>query len=144
MQTIAIIGCTKSKRKTPCTAEKMYSPSTLFRLELEYVKKFINPDKLYILSAKYELIENTEQIEPYDEYLKNKTKTDKDTWNENVLTSIRKTFTRGDRLYFFCGREYYKDLIPILQKEGYECSIPLKEKGKMGEQMQWLKNELAK
>lgn len=142
MKKIAIVGCTKSKKNIPCKAEEMYSPSTLFKLEMEYIKSNIKPDDIYILSAKYGLIEKSTLIEPYNEYLKDKSKDAKRQWNENVLKQIKAAFHAGDSIYFLCGKEYYKKLITPLNQEGYICVIPLQGKGGMGYQMQWLKEQL--
>ena len=62
---IAILPCSQRKAKIATTAGNMYK-SSLFILRKRYAKDVLGCDKIYILSAKYGLIEENEIIEPYD------------------------------------------------------------------------------
>lgn len=64
---VELISCSKSKRSYKCKASELYSPSKLFSLSYQYAKTFA--DKIYILSAKYGLVEENEIIEPYEKNL---------------------------------------------------------------------------
>ena len=66
---IAFIGCSSKKMSKSCVAQEMYSPSTLFSLTLKYCKK-MKFDKIYILSAKYHVIDLNHLIKPYELTLK--------------------------------------------------------------------------
>ena len=61
---VAFIGCTKRKKGYPCPAYEMYSMSALFRKAYAYCNDHY--DRVYILSAKYGLVEPKAIIEPYD------------------------------------------------------------------------------
>ena len=65
---IGLISCTKKKKLSPCQAQELYSDSTLFSYVLDYCRKHY--DKIYILSAKYGLVELNQKIKPYDLTLK--------------------------------------------------------------------------
>ena len=59
-KTIAIVSCSKQKKVTdvPIPAEQLYN-STLFKKALACAKS-LKPDEVYILSAKYYLVELTD------------------------------------------------------------------------------------
>lgn len=78
---IAFVGCVKSKKDHPCKAEEMYT-SDLFKKSLMYAKK---ADKVYILSAKYGLVELDEVILPYQETLNTKTREQQKNGHTNSI-----------------------------------------------------------
>jgi len=55
MSTVVLLSCTKSKLDYKAPAQELYSASPLFRGTLTYGKS-LNPDKMYILSAKHYLV----------------------------------------------------------------------------------------
>ena len=61
---IALISWSKLKTDRPCPARELYAPSRLFSLSYQYARR--NADKVYILSAKYGLVEESAVIAPYD------------------------------------------------------------------------------
>lgn len=65
---IIFISCVKQKRNSPCRAKDMYI-SALFKKMYRYARS-LNPDSLYILSAKYGVLSPNDVIEPYDVTLK--------------------------------------------------------------------------
>lgn len=67
MKTIVLISCCKEKLRPAAPAEKLYQ-SPKFKKSLEYAKS-LNPDAIYILSAKHHVVELTKQLEWYDEKL---------------------------------------------------------------------------
>ena len=69
MNKVALIGCTSKKLSVSSKAVDMYSPSALFKNRLKYCKEN-NINQIYILYAKYGLLELDEIIEPYDCNLK--------------------------------------------------------------------------
>ena len=65
---IVFLSCGKTKAKHTCKACEMYQ-GDLFKKSFEYAKK-LNPRKIYILSAKYKLLELDDIISPYELTLK--------------------------------------------------------------------------
>lgn len=61
---IALISCSKRKQNYTCSAAEMYMPSNLFSLSYTYAKQV--SEKVFILSAKYGLLEENEAISPYE------------------------------------------------------------------------------
>ena len=116
MTKIALIGCTSKKQDVPCAAIEMYSKSSYFNKKLEYCKK-INVDKIFILSAKYGLLDSDALIEPYNFNLKSATKDYKIEWNNKVLEDLKnKTNLEKDEFIILAGNEYVKDLLEFIPK----------------------------
>lgn len=61
---IVFLSCVKTKQDHRCRADEMYI-SPLFKLSLRYAQS-LNPRKIFILSAKYGLLELNDIIDPYE------------------------------------------------------------------------------
>lgn len=133
---IALIACSKSKVDYETKAEDMYV-GNLFRLSLAYAKA-LQMDKLYILSAKYGLLNIDTVIEPYDECLWNKNKSEREVWSEKVIEQLKlETDISNDHFYIFAGTPYRESLLNSLAN----ATIPL-EGLMQGQQLQYLKKQL--
>ena len=62
MAKIVILSCTKSKLDHKAPAQELYSASPMFKKTLEYGKS-LNPDKMFILSAKHNLVPLNKELE---------------------------------------------------------------------------------
>ena len=139
MNNVAIIGCTKDKKSYKCEAIELYQKSTLFQKELKYSKKIIKADDIYILSAKHHLIHSSDIIEPYDITLNGKPKSERVEWANVSWKQMSDKFDpNNDKLFLLCGKNYYEFIEPELIKNNYLYEIPLKGKGGLGMQLQWL------
>lgn len=137
MQTIVLISCVKRKLDVPARAADLYT-STLFRLNLAYAHQ-LQPHAIYILSARYGLLELDQVIEPYEKTLNTMGEYEKRVWAQQVLASLRrKADLNTDRFIFLAGVNYRKYLIPHLA----HVEIPL-EGLALGLQMQELKRRLT-
>jgi len=76
MADIALISCGSKKLDKKAQAQDMFI-SPLFKKSLEYAKKVLKPDGIYILSAKYGLLGLKTDIEPYNMALNNMSTQDK-------------------------------------------------------------------
>lgn len=65
MSKIVLIACAKNKMPHRAKAKELYR-SSLFKYSLKYAE-LLNPDKIFILSAKHHLLDLEREIEPYDE-----------------------------------------------------------------------------
>ena len=72
MEKIVLISCGSKKMNKRTKAKDMYQ-SPLFKHSLEYALK-LNPDKIFILSALYGLLDLETEIEPYDVTISNVSK----------------------------------------------------------------------
>ena len=133
---IVLISCASKKLAYKSKAEDLYI-STLFRLSLAYAKK-LKPDKIFILSAKYGLLNLNDEIATYNETLNNKPVSDIKIWAEKVVFKLGKIANlQNDMFIFFAGKKYRKYILPHIKN--YE--IPLKSL-RIGEQLKFLKNKL--
>jgi endonuclease III len=121
---IILIACVKTKRETPSKAIDLYI-SPLFKKSLEYAQ-LLNPDKIYVLSAKYGLVSSEEVIEPYELTLNNMPTSEIKKWSKRVLDQLSSvTDLKNDNFIILAGQNYRKYLIPHIKH--YE--IPLEGLG---------------
>ena len=132
---IVLISCVKEKRPYKSKAKNLYI-STLFRLNLRYAKS-LNPDKIFILSAKHELVDLEEELEPYDLSLSMLSIKERETWANNVIKKLgEKSDLKKDEFIFLAGLKYRKDLLPYISN----YKIPLEGLG-FGKQLKYLKEK---
>lgn len=109
---IIFIACTKKKQSYPCKAKEMYSPSALFRGGYQYAKS-LNPDAIYILSAKYGLLHPDKVIDPYEKTLVSAKTAEVKAWSVMVYRQLFHEVKQGrisfnDKAIFLCGKPYRK------------------------------------
>lgn len=117
---VALISCSKRKRMEPCVASEMYTPSNLFSRSFEYAKQFA--DRIFILSAKYGLLEEDTSIETYNLNLKELSSKERLEWAQNVMVQLQNNSDLElDHFMILAGKTYYENLLPSLPMN----SIPL-------------------
>lgn len=130
---IVFLSCVKSKQNRKCAAKDMYI-SDLFKKSFEYAKK-MRPRKIYILSAKYGLLELDDIIEPYELTLNTMTERQRRAWACKVIKQCKqKNIDFTERAVFLCGNNYRKYLMRNFPK----AEAPLKNMG-IGKQLQFYK-----
>ena len=82
------IACVKTKRTTRSKAKDMYI-SPMFKRAYKYALKYVPEDKIYILSAKYGLIHNSQIIDPYEKTLNAERDKERKIWAYNVIQQIK-------------------------------------------------------
>lgn len=145
--TIVLISCCKTKLNKKSTAENLYQ-SELFKKSLYYAKE-LNPDGIYILSAKHYLVSLDEELEPYDVKLDGKFAVNLETgenvesiesWAKTVLAELSVVSDLNkDKFIILAGRAYYMELIKKIKN----YSLPL-EGLTLGNCLQWLKENIKK
>ncbi len=134
---IVLISCVSKKLPHRARVRDIYI-STLFKLNLDYARKFA-PDKIFVLSAKYGLLELDQEIEPYELTLNNMRSGGVKIWAEKVLKQIKSACPIDESEFIFlAGENYRKFLLPHLKN--YE--IPLRGL-RIGEQLKKLKELTA-
>ena len=133
---IVLISCVSKKSDFKSRAEDLYV-SPLFKKNLAYAES-LNPDKIFILSAKYGLIGLEDEIEPYDKTLNKMSQKEIELWAESVLGKLSKVANlEQDEFVFLAGENYRKFLLPKINN--YE--IPMKGLG-IGKQLKWLSERI--
>jgi len=134
---VALISCVAKKLNYPAIARDMYV-SPLFKGAFEYAK--INRvDKIFILSAKYGLLNESELIEPYDESLNNKSVCERKKWASMVLSSLSKQVClQTDEFVLLAGIKYRQYLVKHINN----VSIPLQGLS-IGKQLAFYKKHLS-
>lgn len=111
MRKIILISCVSKKRSNKCKACDLYI-SPLFKKNLNYAQR-LQPDHIFILSAKYSLVELDQEIEPYDLTLNTMIAREIRRWAAGVLRQLaEKTDLRHDHFVFLAGAKYRKYLVP--------------------------------
>ena len=137
MSRIVLISCVSKKLDRRAKAGGLYI-SPLFKYNLKYARS-LSPDKIFILSAKYGLIELEEEIEPYDQTLNKMSKKERKEWAGKVLTQLNKVSGLSrDEFIFLAGKNYREFLLPQIQN----YKIPMFGLG-IGRQLKFLKENVA-
>lgn len=132
MHTIVLISCVSKKVGHPAKAKDLYV-SPLFQLCLRYAHS-LHPDNIFVLSAKYGLVELDQVLAPYNETLNTMGDREIWLWASGVLDQLRaRADLDGDRFMFLAGEKYRRHLIPHIRH--YE--IPM-EGLTIGRQLQFL------
>jgi len=135
MRNIALISCVSKKLSDNAPAKDLYI-SPLFRLNLKYARQ-LSPTEIYVLSAKYGLVDLNEEIDPYDVTLNNMPARERKEWAQLVISQLKKQFDL-DQIHFIilAGQKYRQYLLPHFKS--YE--IPLLGLT-IGYQLQFLKSQ---
>jgi len=107
--------------------------SPLFKKKMVYARS-LQPKRIFILSAKYGLLDPTTVIEPYEQTLNNMSATERRAWTKAVLNSLQEQADlNNDHFVFLAGARYREGLLPHIRN----YSVPM-EKMPFGKQLQWL------
>lgn len=118
---IALISCSKSKKTYPCKANELYSESHRFKKAYAYAK--ITCDSIYILSAKYGLLSESDVIGPYNLTLNNQSKDYKKKWSNFIIEQLKQVCDiQNTEFVIIAGKNYYEYLLEQLRY----TRIPLK------------------
>jgi len=136
LKTIILISCGKCKQSKPSPAKDLYI-GKLFRGSYNFAKS-LNPDEIFIISAKYHLVHPETLIEPYDLSLNNQSTKFKKSWAIKVVEMIDDLgFDRNiDKFIILAGKEYNEYLLPNFKNH----ELPFKDLKGIGYQLQFLKS----
>lgn len=117
-----MISCSKAKRRYSCEARLLYDASNLFRKSLAYAKTL--SDDIFVLSAKYGLVDLDTVIEPYDETLNEKSVGALSEWGQKVAGQIKQRLDINNTTFIIlAGRNYYAPLYNYIPKENIELPL---------------------
>jgi len=135
---VVLISCVGKKKNRICKAKDLYD-SAWFIEAFRYAQS-LNPDKIFILSAQYGLVDQNKEIAPYEETLNTKSDRELKTWADKVMTELKdKTSLEQDNFILLAGERYRKHLVGLLPNS----ETPMKGL-RIGEQLKWLKDHNAK
>jgi len=130
---IVLISCVSKKQSCKSRVRDFYI-STLFKLNLKYAEK-LEPNGIYVLSAKYVLLSLDEEIEPYNQTLNEMSAAKIKSWSDEILLQINHfSDIKNTKYIFLAGDKYRKYLLPHLK----DYAIPLKGLA-IGKQLKKLK-----
>ncbi len=136
LKKIVLISCVSQKQNQQAKAQDLYT-SPLFKKNLKYAF-MLNPDNIFILSAKYHLLSLNEIVEPYDLTLNNMRISELKDWSDKVIVELKNEIDlEKDEVIFLAGDRYRKYLIPSIKK----YNIPMKGL-RIGEQLRFLTTKL--
>lgn len=137
MSKIVLISCASKKLTCNAKAKDLYI-SPLFKFNLAFARS-LQPDKIFILSAKYGLVNLEKELEPYEQTLNTMPVLEIKKWAEKAKKQMRKKIDfKNDEVVFLAGEKYRKYLLSSFNK----ISIPLKGLN-IGRQLQYLKNKIS-
>lgn len=137
MAKVVLISCVSKKLNRKAKAQDLYI-TPFFKKSLRYARS-LNPDKIFILSAKYRLLELDEDTEPYDKTLNKMPSKEVKEWAKSVLNQLRKVSNLNeDEFIFLVGNNYRKFLLPHIK----HYKIPM-EGLAIGKQLKWLKERIG-
>ena len=130
---VVLLSCVSMKLPHKAKARDLYV-SPLFRLGLKYAES-LRPDRIFILSAEYGLVDLEKEIEPYNKTLNTMPATEVLSWAGRVLLQLKNsTDLENDEFVFLAGERYRKHLVPHIAR----YSVPMKGLG-IGKQLKYLK-----
>ena len=135
---IVFISCVKQKRGVSCAARDMYT-SDLFKKSLAYAKQ-LRPRKVYILSAKYGLLELDDLIKPYNQTLNEISEDKRKAWAYKVCKQCEAKGISYDEEAVFLSENNYRK---YLMQKFRNSTAPLCDK-KIGEQLSFYKVNIAR
>ena len=140
MAKIVLLSCTKSKVDHRAPAQELYSASPMFKKTLEYGKS-LEPDKMFILSAKHHLVPLNKELDPYDKTLKEMPKDEKEKWGEETMKQMKSAGLdlNKDKFIFLTGSEYLKPF----KNHITNLETPM-EGRRLGECLKWLNSQISK
>ena len=110
MKKIILISCVKKKLNQKAKAKDLYI-SDLFKKSYRYAQ-LLKPDNIFILSAKYGLLEPEQVIEPYDETLNTKSSAEVREWSRKVTIALKEKIDLNNaEVIILAGSKYYKCLL---------------------------------
>lgn len=114
-KSIVLISCVSMKLNRAAMARDLYV-SSLFRKNLAYAES-LQPDAVFVLSAKHGLLRMNDVVEPYDLTLNKMGVGEMKAWAKGVLEQLKRcTNIERDRFIFLAGERYRRFLVPAIRR----------------------------
>lgn len=137
MKKIVFIACGSKKHSYKTKAKELYT-STLFKLSFAFAQ-ILQPDEIFILSAKHGLVGIDQELEPYEQTLNTMPAHQVKEWAAHARGQMKAKGIdfENDEAIFLAGEKYRKYLLPYFQ----HTYVPLQGL-RIGKQLQYLKNKI--
>lgn len=113
MQRVILISATSKVQDQPAPARELYT-SELFQLKRQYAEN-LDPDVIYVLSAKHGLVDMDDVIEPDETMLDELGMLEQREWARQVLSQLEEvTNVHVDEFIVLAEKSYRGSLIPYL------------------------------
>lgn len=134
---VVFVSCVKEKLDGNHPAKELYV-SKLFQKSWAYALT-LKPDKIYILSAKYGLLDPNQIISSYDKTLIGAPANERKNWAKKVIEQMKQAGLdpQKDEFIILAGKKYYEYIRPKLK----HVTLPYEGK-RLGETLQFLNNIL--
>lgn len=110
---VILISATSKVQDQPAPARELYT-SELFQLKSQYAET-LEPDVIYVLSAKHGLVDMDEVVEPDETTLDELGMMEQREWARQVLSQLEKvTNVHVDEFVVLAEKSYRDSLIPYL------------------------------
>ena len=143
MANVVLISCSATKdelsKQQPMEAKDIYK-GQLFQKSYRYAELKYKDNPIFILSAKYGLLEPSEKIPYYNQYLGDFSKDQLEKWGTAVIHGLdNKNISRTLPEYVgLAGKKYIDPIKTSIKK----WILPLEGKGGIGFQLGWLTQEI--
>lgn len=148
---IALIACCKSKKDTtvPIPASELYT-GTLFKSQLAYTRQVLKlkDNHIFVLSAKYGLVNITTPVSSYEETLIGKSRSHKLVWSCLVGRCLMRRLGAGvETVWLMAGKAYREPLLHWgcrleLCFPKLKITIPHPSHYGIGQQVRWYQQQL--
>ena len=134
---VAVISCGSKKNNN---IGKTKAKDLYIGLMFKWARRFVesNYPNWCILSAKYHVLLPDDEVDYYNQYLGDLSKKEKAEWSKIVFDELVTKFPKNTQFDFYTSAEYYKDLIPLLDKANIKYTTELEGLG-LGYKLQWFK-----
>ena len=115
MNKIVFISCASKKLSHTARAKYLYI-SPLFKKSLAFARS-LSPDKIFILSAKYGLVNLEQELKPYEQTLSTMSVYEIKHWSEKVKSQMKEKINfETSEAVFLAGEKYRRHLIRLFKK----------------------------
>ena len=139
-RTVALVACVNTKKTAAAPARQLYC-SDWFGKACAYANHVA--DEWYVLSAKYGLLAPDTVIAPFNETLERTRAATGRLWAARVPRGLSNVLEPGDRVILLAGVDYRANLVATIRAMGCTVEVPM-ERLRIGEQRQWLNQELER
>lgn len=119
---VVLLMCGKNKLTSKAKARDLYT-SERFVKSIEYAKYITSENNIFVLSAKYGLLELKAEIEPYDKSIYEMNISERTKWSNTVIGQLKRRYNLNEDMFIFLTDDFYcQDLYTKLTN----CELPLK------------------
>ena len=143
---IALIACSRKKADGVARgkANEIYD-SVIFNKSYEWAKQKVGEKNIYILSAKYHVLEPDDTIEKYSKYLSDYDSDYRKAWTDEVMNELRRKGVLDEKgvcrekCYMLAGEDYIQYL-----RDCFPDRVEVFDKRRFCQIMKYLNRELPK